>query len=193
MSKPTWSNRNAWAVVNFILSTCSTVVKEVIFYISIYICMDFLGLALWSSLNHLLFHTTQIEKEIFYHQCCPSFKPNNHNYVQALRVIHHRPLLSHLWAEGRLLTSFLNSELTDHGKHWKREGSSAWWLSSLYSYKMLIMRGRWPRGFGCVHRKVWTPARKLPSKHAHINSPHWWCSAFKMCVSVCGSDGGAVR
>lgn len=141
-----------------------------ILYVYIYLygsCM-----ALWSPLIHLLFHTAQIEKEIFYHHCRPGLKPNDHNYAQALRVIHDRPLLSHLWAEGRLLSGFLNSELTDHGKHWKREGSSTRWLSSQYSYKMLIMRGRWPGSLdACIGRPGPQP-EILPSKHAHINSPH---------------------
>lgn len=33
------------------------------------------GLSLWSALIHPLFHTTQMDKEIFYHHYCPSFKP----------------------------------------------------------------------------------------------------------------------
>lgn len=124
------------------------------------------GLSLWSALIHPLFHTTQMDKEIFYHHYRHSFKPKIIIVDRQWGVIHNGPLWSHLWTESRLSSGFLNSEfclschqLIGRSKLWKRGRNSARWLSGLYSYKMLIMRGRWQRGGGGVYRKVWTLAR----------------------------------
>lgn len=80
----------------------------IFFFVIPYPMFNVSGLSLRSPLTHPLFHTTIMDREIFYRHYHPGCKPGNPNCGQAVRVIHHRPAITHsvVSSEGRLLSSF---------------------------------------------------------------------------------------
>lgn len=49
----------------------------IFFFVKPYPKFNVPGLSLWSALIHPLFHTTLMDKEIFYHHHCLGFEPYN--------------------------------------------------------------------------------------------------------------------